>query len=154
GRQHALMYAIVGVALIILAAVILGWRLYKRRRDSDERKRIAEFEVLVADTEMKALRAQMNPHFIFNSLTAIGNSIAEKDFVAAADYLRHFAKLIRLILENSEYKEVSLATDLQTLELYMQLEARRLKGKFTYEIDMGAGIDPENTLVPPLILQP
>ncbi|GGG83051.1 hypothetical protein GCM10007415_15010 [Parapedobacter pyrenivorans] len=153
-RQRMLMYATVGIVLILLAAVILGWRFYKRRRDSDERKRIAEFEALVADTEMKALRAQMNPHFIFNSLTAIGNSIAEKDFTIAGDYLRQFAKLIRLILENSEYKAIPLATDLQTLELYMQLEARRLKGKFTYEIDMGSGIDPENTLVPPLILQP
>ncbi len=154
GRQRVIMYAIIGLAFIALGAVILGWRLYKRKRDSDEHKRIAEFEARVADTEMKALRAQMNPHFIFNSLTAIGNSIAEKDFAAAGDYLGRFAKLIRLILENSEYKEVSLATDLQVLELYMQLEARRLGGKFTYEIDMETGIDPENTLVPPLILQP
>lgn len=154
GRQRAITYAIGGVALTVLGAVILGWRLYKRQRDSDERKKTAEFEALVADTEMKALRAQMNPHFIFNALTAIGNSIASKDFATAGDYLNRFAKLVRLILENSEYQEVPLATDLQALEMYMQLEAMRLKGKISYEIDMAADIDPENTLVPPLILQP
>ncbi len=154
GRQRAITYAIGGMALTVLGAVILGWRLYKRQRDSDERKKTAVFEALVADTEMKALRAQMNPHFIFNALTAIGNSIASKDFATAGDYLNRFAKLVRLILENSEYQEIPLATDLQALEMYMQLEAMRLKGKISYEIDMAADIDPENTLVPPLILQP
>ena len=154
GRQRAITYAIGGVALTVLGAVILGWRLYKRQRDSDERKKLAEFEALVADTEMKALRAQMNPHFIFNALTAIGNSIAANDFATAGDYLNCFAKLVRLILENSEYKEISLATDLEVFEMYIQLEAMRLKGKISYEIDLAADIDPENTLVPPLLLQP
>src|SRR3546814_10477591 len=103
---------------------------------------------------MKALRAQMNPHFIFNSLNAIGNSIDKRDFETAGNYLTRFAKLVRLILENSEYREIPLATDLQVLELYIQLEAMRLKGKITYEIDVDEDIDAENTLVPPLIVQP
>src|SRR3546814_9386899 len=103
---------------------------------------------------MKALRAQMNPHFIFNSLNAIGNSIDKRDFETAGNYLTRFAKLVRLILENSEYRESPLATDLQVLELYIQLEAMRLKGKITYEIDVDDDIDAENTLVPPLIVQP
>src|SRR5690606_14091941 len=67
-RQRTLTYAIIGISLVIMGAFIVGWRLYKRKRDSDERKKIAEFEAQVADTEMKALRAQMNPHFIFNAL--------------------------------------------------------------------------------------
>ncbi len=153
-RQRVIMYAIVGLALVIMGAVAVGWHLYKRKRDSDERKKIAEFEAQVADTEMKALRAQLNPHFIFNALNGIGNSIASKDFTTAGDYLGRFAKLIRKILENSAYKEISLAADLEVLELYIQLEAMRLKGKFTYVIDIAMDIDPENTLVPPLILQP
>jgi len=153
-RQRAITYAIIGVALITMIAIVLGWRLYKRKRDSDEQKKLSEFEALVADTEMKALRAQMNPHFIFNSLNAIGNSIAQKDFATAAEYLNHFAKLVRQILEHSESKEIPLAADLAVLKGYIQLEAMRLKGKFTYAIDVAGDIDPENTLVPPLILQP
>jgi len=154
GRQRTITYAIIGIALVTLSALIAGWRFYKHKRDSDERKKIAEFEALVADTEMKALRAQMNPHFIFNALSAIGNSIANKDFTTAGDYLNRFAKLIRQILENSEHKEIPLAADLAVLEGYIQLEVMRLRDKFTYTIDIAGDIDPENTLVPPLILQP
>lgn len=153
-RQRTITYAIIGIALVTLGALMAGWRFYKHKRDSDERKKITEFEALVADTEMKALRAQMNPHFIFNALSAIGNSIANKDFTTAGDYLNRFAKLIRQILENSEHKEIPLAADLAVLEGYIQLEAMRLRGKFTYAISIAGDIDPENTLVPPLILQP
>ncbi|WP_257658118.1 tetratricopeptide repeat protein [Parapedobacter lycopersici] len=153
-RQRSITYAVIGVALVIMGAFAIGWRLYKRKRDSDELKKIAEFEALVADTEMKALRAQLNPHFIFNALNAIGNSIAEQDFDAAGSYLTRFAKLIRQILENSEHKEIPLTTDLELLTGYIQLESMRLQGKFTYGVDVAADIDPENTLVPPLILQP
>lgn len=153
-RQRTLMYAIIGLALALTGALVLGWKLYKRRRDENERRKIAKFEMQVADTEMKAIRAQLNPHFIFNSLNAIGSCIAKQDLPAAGDYLTRFSKLMRMILENSEHKEIALSTDLQVLELYMQVEANRLKGKFTYEINMDADIDPDNTLVPPLILQP
>jgi LytS/YehU family sensor histidine kinase len=73
---------------------------------------------------------------------------------AADDYLTKFAKLMRSVLENSEEKEVSLAEDLKTLELYMQLESLRLNNKFSYEIKVDENIDTENTLIPPLILQP
>jgi len=154
GRQRMLMYAIAGLALAVTGALVLGWKLYKRRRDENERQKIAEFEMLVADTEMKALRAQLNPHFIFNSLNAIGNCIAKQDLPAAAEYLDKFSKLLRMILEHSTHQEIALSTDLEVLDLYLQVEANRLKGKFTYEIDVDTDIDPENTLVPPLILQP
>lgn len=153
-RQRTLTYAIIVVSLVVIGAFMVGWRLYKRKRDSDERKRIAEFEALVADTEMKALRAQMNPHFIFNALNAIGDRIADADVITAGDYLDRFSKLIRQILENSEHKEIPLSADLTVLEGYMELEAMRLRGKFTYAITVTEDIDSENTLVPPLILQP
>jgi LytS/YehU family sensor histidine kinase len=103
---------------------------------------------------MKALRSQMNPHFIFNSLNSIGDYISKNNLVAADNYLTKFAKVMRMILENSEQKEVSLSDDLKGLELYMQLEAMRLNNKFTYEINVEKTIDQENTMVPPLILQP
>jgi len=100
------------------------------------------------------LRAQMNPHFIFNSLNSISDYIAKNNTKAADEYLIKFAKLMRLILENSEQKTVSLAEDLEALELYMQLEALRLKNKFTYSIQVDDALDKHTTLVPPLILQP
>jgi LytS/YehU family sensor histidine kinase len=103
---------------------------------------------------MKALRAQMNPHFIFNSLNSISDYIAKQDVKTADRYLTKFAKMMRLILENSEHKQISLAEDLKALELYMQLEALRLNDKFSYEIKIDDEIDQDITMIPPLILQP
>lgn len=127
---------------------------YKRKRDAEKEKAESDFKVQVSDTEMKALRAQMNPHFIFNSLNSIGDFISRNDIKTANVYLSRFAKVMRMILENSEKKEVSIEDDLKALELYMQLESIRLNGKFTYEITVDKDIDKENTLIPPLILQP
>jgi LytS/YehU family sensor histidine kinase len=127
---------------------------YKRRRDAEGLKREAEFRARVSDTEMKALRSQMNPHFIFNSLNSIDDYISRSDIPKASEYLVKFAGIMRMILEYSEQKEISLADDLKALELYIQLEALRLRDKFSYEIIIGDGIDSENTRVPPLMLQP
>src|SRR3569833_882638 len=103
---------------------------------------------------MKALRTQLNPHFIFNSLNSIGDYIARHDKETADIYLSRFARLMRMILENSEYENISLADDLKALELYIQLEALRLGQKLLYHIEVDDDIDPELTLVPPMLLQP
>lgn len=153
-RQRLIRNVSVGGALVLLLAAITSFVFYKRRRDARQRQQVAEFNAQVSDTEMKALRAQMNPHFIFNSLNSIGQYISKNNLRAADDYLVKFARLMRSILENSEQKEVSLESDLKALEIYMELESMRMEGKFTYEIRVEEGIDPANTMVPPLILQP
>lgn len=137
-----------------LAALLIIFLLYKRRRDAEERQQNAEFRTEVAETEMKALRTQINPHFIFNSLNSIGDFISKNNIDEADRYLTKFAKLMRLVLENSEKREVLLVDDLQALEWYIQLEMLRLKDKFDYRISIDEDIDAENTLVPPLIFQP
>ncbi len=139
---------------ILLSAALVSFIFYKKRRDAKQKQTEAEFKTEVADTEMKALRAQMNPHFIFNSLNSISDYIAKNDVPLADKYLSKFAKLMRMILENSEQKDVPLADDLKALELYMQLEALRMNNKFSYEIKVDDTIDKGNTMIPPLILQP
>ena len=146
------VFACGGALFVVIASA--AYLLYKKRRDADERRKEAEFKTLVAETEMRALRAQMNPHFIFNSLNAISSFMTKQDLHTADEYLAKFATVMRMILENSEHKEISLADDLRALELYMQLEAVRIKHPFTYEIRIDETLDPENTLVPPLIIQP
>lgn len=138
----------------LLLASIFGFMLYKRRRDTVEQKKEAEFRAMVSDTELKALRAQMNPHFIFNSLNSIGDYILKNDTGMAMEYLTKFAKLMRMVLENSEFKEIPLEDDLKFLELYLQVEAKRQPGRFTFEIIVEKGLDVQNILVPPLLLQP
>ena len=103
---------------------------------------------------MKALRAQMNPHFIFNSLNSIGDYILSNDIKSANTYLTKFASVMRLILENSEHTTIALEEDLKALKLYMDVERLRLNNKFSYEINVDDKIDKTNVLVPPLILQP
>ena len=153
-QQKIIKNAVISCALILLAGSLFLFIFYKRKRDAVNRQQEAELRAEMGDTEMKALRSQMNPHFIFNSLNSISDYISKNDMQSADMYLTKFAKVMRMILENSEQKEVSLKDDLKALELYMQLESLRMNNKFTYEIKIDHSIDVENTLVPPLILQP
>lgn len=104
--------------------------------------------------EMKALRAQMNPHFLFNSLNSINTMILNDEPDNASKYLSKFSKLVRLMLENSEQTEISLKDELETLEAYIQLEAIRFNNKMDYKIDVDSGIDQEDTYLPSMVLQP
>lgn len=153
-RQRIIKNALAGGAGILLIAGIISYFFYKRKRDAEEYRKEAELRAEITDTEMKALRSQMNPHFIFNSLNSISDYINKHDTQTADNYLTKFASLMRMTLENSEQKEISLAADLKALEIYMQLESLRLKNKFSYEIKVADNVDIENTLVPPLMLQP
>ena len=103
---------------------------------------------------MKALRSQMNPHFIFNLLNSIQKYIWENRQEDASEYLTKFARLIRLVLENSLYESVKLTDELASLRLYVEMEQRRNNQKFDYTISVAKNIDTESTLIPPLLLQP
>jgi tetratricopeptide (TPR) repeat protein len=138
--------ALVGAAFLV---ILLGASalVYDRRKK-------ARFDREVMEVEMKALRAQMNPHFISNALHSINRYVMENDKRNASGYLTKFASLMRLILEHSREREVPLQEDLHALDLYLQLELLRCNNSFTYHIDVDSQIDPENTLVPPMLLQP
>lgn len=153
-RQSTIKNTMGWGSLVFFLVAIAGFVLYKKRQDAKQKQQEAEFETEVTNTEMKALRAQMNPHFIFNSLNSIGDYIIKNNVQEADRYLGKFAKLMRMILENSEQKDVPLSEDLKALELYMQLEKLRLKNKFEYEIEVDENIDAATALIPPMILQP
>jgi putative methionine-R-sulfoxide reductase with GAF domain len=108
----------------------------------------------MSEVEMQALRAQMNPHFIFNCLNSINRYIVKSDQVTASLYLTKFAKLIRLILDNSNSKNVILSNELDALKLYIDMEALRFDKKFSYEITLGPGVPADSIELPPLIIQP
>jgi tetratricopeptide (TPR) repeat protein len=117
-------------------------------------RRKAKFREKVVLTELKALRAQMNPHFIFNALGSIHNFVLQNNNTKASDYLLKFSRLMRLILNNSLSEQVPLEKEIEALTLYMQLEAARMQNKFSFDIIIDEGIDEENILIPPLLLQP
>lgn len=129
------------------------------RARAEEEKREAQMILMstqqkMTEVEMQALRAQMNPHFIFNCLNSINRYIVKSDQTTASLYLTKFAKLIRLILDNSNSKNVMLANELEALKLYIEMEALRFDKKFTYEIKVENKLGTDTVEVPPLIIQP
>ncbi|WP_209405383.1 tetratricopeptide repeat protein [Pseudozobellia sp. WGM2] len=153
-QQRLINKLILFSALIFLLTALVAFILYKKRSDAVAEKKLAEFKAKVAETELKALRSQMNPHFIFNSLNSIREYMATNDKNRAETYLLKFAKLTRAILENSEKKWITLKQDLELMKIYIDIEAMRLNHSLEYSILVDDEVDAENTLVPPMLLQP
>jgi LytS/YehU family sensor histidine kinase len=137
----------------VTASVVLitYWIVRKRIRSI---RYEAGLKQKIAETEMMALRAQMNPHFIFNCINSIDSLIQDNDKYHATVYLNKFAKLIRSILDSSKQNTVTLANDMETLKLYIEMEQFRNENKFTAVIKADPGLLQEDFKVPPLIIQP
>jgi ligand-binding sensor domain-containing protein len=138
-------------ALVVALAGAVA--LVMRRRVATVRTQEA-FKQQIAEAEMMALRAQMNPHFIFNCINSIDAMIQSNDKYHATMYLNKFARLIRGILDSSKQKTVPISQDIETLRLYIELEQFRHDDKFTYEIHADPAVLQEDYRVPPLVIQP
>jgi LytS/YehU family sensor histidine kinase len=103
---------------------------------------------------MQALRAQMNPHFIFNCLSSINRFILKNKTEEASDYLTKFSRLIRMVLNNSKQSFISLEDELETLRLYLEMERLRFKNSFDYNFSYRNAVDVGNIFIPPLLLEP
>jgi LytS/YehU family sensor histidine kinase len=117
-------------------------------------KTMTEMEQRTIELEMQALRAQMNPHFVFNSLNSIHRFILENNRAQASHFLTKFSRLIRLILLNSQTSFISLENELEALSLYLDLESLRFDYYFSYNISVHPEIDVSELNIPPLIMQP
>jgi streptogramin lyase len=129
-------------------------RLEKEKQITEKEKQVAELQQQKTEIEMQALRAQMNPHFIFNSLNSINRFILQNNKAEASEYLTKFSKLVRMILQNSQASLVTLESELESLGLYLEMEALRFNYYFTYKISVQKDLDIEVLKVPPLIIQP
>ncbi len=121
---------------------------------TDRKRRQERFEKEAATLETQALRSQMNPHFIFNALNSINAFVQKNDPDNATSFLTKFARVMRSVLENSRHSEVPLQEDLDTLRGYMDLERKRMNEQFDFTIEVAEDIDPEEVMVPPLVVQP
>jgi len=138
--------------LVLGAFAALGYLVYKVRMK--QVNRLNAVQLRLAEMESESLRAQMNPHFIFNALNSIKAYIIKSDKAAAADYLTTFSELIRAVLHNSKQKEISLQRELDALTLYLEIERFRLNDKFNYSIQVEEGLATNRIAFPPLIIQP
>ncbi len=150
-----LWFRILLLVVIISTVWILIYRRIKRiRQKSEVEARLLEIEKQKFDLEQKALRLQMNPHFIFNSLNSIQSYILSHNTEKAVTYLGKFSQLMRLILTNSGYKYIPLREELKTITYYLDLEKLRFDNKFDYRISIDKDIDEEFMEIPPMIIQP
>jgi tetratricopeptide (TPR) repeat protein len=143
------------LAIVILGMVVLWNFMLKRKNEKLKHERIqTELRRRASELEMQALRAQMNPHFIFNALSSVNHFILKNDPDQASDYLTRFSRLIRLVLINSQKEVILLEEEMEMLRLYLQMEQLRFRNAFEYSINYGGNIDPGYLTVPPLLLQP
>lgn len=136
---------------ILISSVILGLIFSVQLKRVRKRARL---ENQLRDLEMKALKAQMNPHFIYNALNSIQSLVIDDKGDDALDYMVKFSRLLRQVLNHSELNTVSLAKELESLKLYIQLESLRLHYSLNYSITVDDNITPEMEKIPPMIIQP
>jgi LytS/YehU family sensor histidine kinase len=139
-------YLMFGLCSLLFLSVLSAWLIVRQNKLKSKQEAI--------QLEQKLLRSQMNPHFIFNSLTTIESFIYENQPKEAGRYLSDFARLMRLILENSSEEYIPLNKEIKTLEYYLVLQKLRLEDNLTYHISAESIDDPENINIPPMLTQP
>jgi ligand-binding sensor domain-containing protein/two-component sensor histidine kinase len=144
-------FAFCTALVFLIVVLIIRYRVNKAHRE--EEQNLSLYKVLMG-LKLKALRAQMNPHFTFNVMNSIQHFILNKDEESAIRYLSKFSKLIRAILNNSEKNTITISEELKALELYMELEAMRFEQRFDYEIHVEETIDQVVTEIPSMLIQP
>ncbi|MEO8148104.1 MAG: two-component regulator propeller domain-containing protein [Bacteroidia bacterium] len=142
------------IAVLLFAVTLFSIYKYRTSKIRNEEKAKSETERKIAEMRLTALRSQMNPHFIFNSLNSIQDFIANYERDDALKYLSKFSKLIRFILQQSGNNNTTVADELEMLNLYLELESLRFNNKFEYHFDIDAGLNLYATEIPSMIIQP
>lgn len=141
-RQQTITYILIFGLIVILIMAFFIYRNSKQKHQSNQL------------LELKSLRNQMNPHFIFNSLNSVNSFIAKKDEKSANKYLSEFSKLMREVLEYSQEDFIPLSKEIEILELYLNLEHFRFKNDFDFVFEVDSKIKTDDYQIPPMLLQP
>lgn len=145
--QQAWYKTLIAIIILLLLAMASYFLVKYFKERSDLKRRLVE-------SEQMALRAQMNPHFIFNSLNSIQYFITENDKKSANLYLYIFSELIRKVLDNSKRPSILLEDEIEYISLYLNIESMRFKGKFDYQITVNPNIEIDDIFIPPMLIQP
>ncbi len=140
--------------LLFMGAIIFLVFRIRLNQLRKEQERESRTQIEISKNELKALRAQMNPHFLFNSLNSIQQFILNNKDEEAVFYLNRFARLMRMILNNSEKQTVTLSEEVNALKIYIELEKMRFSGKFDFEIKPEENINMDYEEIPTMLLQP
>lgn len=150
-KRNYYMYISAAFFFVFLLVIYLAYYRFKTRKAKKEQ----ELRLLVQHAELTALKAQMNPHFIFNALNSIQHSIVSNNTEDAYRFLSKFSKLIRNVLDSSSEQLVPLKTEIETLSLYVEIESKRFDNSFSFRIGLADnGFSADEITVPSMILQP
>src|SRR5690606_17253357 len=138
--------------LLLTGGLCLGYILLSKRQK--QREEVLKMQTRLEELKLIALRSQMNPHFLFNSLNTIKSFIAKSNPREATDFINLFSKLIRRILNNTATPTITLEEELETCRLYLELERIRLGGKMDYQIDVEPDIPVNSIVIQPMLFQP
>jgi tetratricopeptide (TPR) repeat protein len=145
-RNNLMFYVIVALIIIAGLGVIIGFYRWNQVKIKQQRKE--------AEMSQTLLRAQMNPHFVFNAMSVIQSYIYENDTVNSSKFLVNFSRLMRLILENSSKEFIPLETEIEILEKYLAMQKLRFEERFEFYIKIDETINNDFTVIPPMITQP
>jgi Histidine kinase len=142
----------------LLAALLLAALLYLQKRRDKRKQKAAVEKVLtekrITELEMQALKAQINPHFVFNCLNSIKGFIYDKDYRQADKYLDRFSELMRSTIDHSDAAIILIRDEMNYLDNYLQLEQLRFEDKFDYKISVDISVDTHKVFIPAMLLQP
>lgn len=145
-RNNFQMYIIVAILLIITLAGIIIFYRWNQSKIMQQQKE--------AEMSQTLLRAQMNPHFVFNAMSVIQSYIYENDIENSSKFLVNFSRLMRLILENSPKEEIPIEVEEDILQKYLATQKLRFEERFEYFIDVEPGLYFDKAMIPPMITQP
>jgi len=143
-----------GFLLLFLIYVFYKFQIRKLEKRNQLLLEKVNLEKNLNQSKLKAIKSQMNPHFFYNALNTIQSFILSNDKKQAINYLSKFSNLTRTILEMTEKETISIAEEVKTLGLYLDIEKARFEEDFTYKIDIDTAIDAENNKIPTMLLQP
>ncbi len=144
------------ISLDIVFGLSCIWLISYLRVRAIRRKEIAKLRTnqRLSELQLTALRAQMDPHFIFNALSGIQRYVLQKDKFETYDYITKFSTLIRNVLTSANINKHSLKNELDTLKLYVEIELLRFDNGFDFVVNMDESINPEKIIIPNMIIQP
>ncbi|MGE0560916.1 MAG: histidine kinase [Flavobacteriales bacterium] len=140
--------------VLLVVVVIFKYRETQMLIKSQNLQKIAENEKKIIELELKALKSQMNPHFIFNTLNSIQHFILENKFKDSNRYISNFSKLIRMVLNHSDKNYITLREEIDMLNLYLGIEQVRFNHEFEHRINVSEKVDLDFDKIPPMLLQP
>ncbi|REG78236.1 sensor histidine kinase [Algoriphagus antarcticus] len=143
-----------GLFPVVIAFSFIVFVIYRSKRETLFKQKEIQLRLSIAEGELKALRAQINPHFIFNCLNSIHHFIQTKDSQVAGSYLIKFSQLVRYVLESSAKRMVDMQEEIENNKIYLQLEQMRVNSSFDFHFELAQELIGRDIQIPPMFIQP